>query len=412
MLAFTSFFYYLVARFSFNGYYLLLVSIIPVLLRFAVCLKSNTKNSGNLMWYLFLLLSIMSLTISKSQDATVKFIFLVGAVVVIKTVFENVRDWQKFLCKIFFVMAFIHVISTLLFLFIPDQMLILVKLLLGEGYYPVYLQLYNANSYPGIAGQTSSNAFYASVFIAFSFCQFLNGKHRIRNLLFLFLGICVLFMTAKRSFFLINIIAICYIVLKDKKGDRKSWVKKFCIILVIVSIGYLVLLYIPQADAILNKIEIFNDSSDVSNGRFNIWENTLLIFKQSPLFGIGGGALGTAYGISSHNVFLQMLAEMGIVGALVFLIAVLKNLLFTNKALDEVMIKEFYIKDDKICLQSAMYIQILFIIYCFFGNPFYGINFIVTYMLMVAIINSYWFQYQESYADKENCIESGNFNIS
>lgn len=405
MLSFTAFFYYITARFAFNGYYLLLVAILPILLRFAVCLKSNTKSSGNLAWYLFLLISVMSLAISKAQGATVRFIFLVGTVVVIKTVFENIRNWQKFICKLFFIMTFIHVISTLLFLFIPDQMLVLARVLLGEGYFSTYLNLYNLGSYPGITGQTSSNAFYASVFIALSFCQLLNGKHRSRNLLFLFLGICVLFMTAKRSFLLNNIIAVCYIILKDKKGDQKSWIKKICMILVMISLGYLILLYIPQANAILEKIAIFNDSTDVSNGRFRIWQNSLLVFKQNPIFGIGGGALVTAYGISSHNVFIQILAEMGIIGALVFIIAMLRNLLFTSKTMDEMMQKEVYQVDDKVCYQSAMYIQIVFIIYCFFGNPFYGIDFIVIYMLMVAVINSYWYQYQESFCMKkgESC---------
>jgi O-antigen ligase len=76
--------------------------------------------------------------------------------------------------------------------------------------------------------------------------------------------------------------------------------------------------------ALVERFAAFG-SDDVSEGRLPIWKNTLQIIRAYPLFGVGMGNFYPAllryqtagFGLlwtAAHNDYLQMLAELGIVG--------------------------------------------------------------------------------------------------
>jgi O-antigen ligase len=57
-------------------------------------------------------------------------------------------------------------------------------------------------------------------------------------------------------------------------------------------------------------------------GRVDIWREGIAVFSEHPLFGIGSGAFHTAVesGKSPHNSFLSVLAEVGMIGFVLFVI--------------------------------------------------------------------------------------------
>jgi len=68
---------------------------------------------------------------------------------------------------------------------------------------------------------------------------------------------------------------------------------------------------------------------DVSSGRVSIWMNGLRMIVQRPLTGVGGGAFraanasgnfGAPQDMQPHNLYIQLLAEYGLVGAAVWFI--------------------------------------------------------------------------------------------
>jgi O-antigen ligase len=81
---------------------------------------------------------------------------------------------------------------------------------------------------------------------------------------------------------------------------------------------------IPQE----NFERIAETSSELSEGevsnRMDIWRAGLELFRQYPLLGVGVGNYGTAvepllgYRKPSHNAFLAMLVDLGLVGLLLF----------------------------------------------------------------------------------------------
>jgi O-antigen ligase len=61
-------------------------------------------------------------------------------------------------------------------------------------------------------------------------------------------------------------------------------------------------------------------------GRFEIWQGALMLFRQSPVLGVGmgvghlwAGYLATGEPLATHNDYLRMLADGGIVGLVAFL---------------------------------------------------------------------------------------------
>ncbi|MEP6924938.1 MAG: O-antigen ligase family protein [Pyrinomonadaceae bacterium] len=80
-------------------------------------------------------------------------------------------------------------------------------------------------------------------------------------------------------------------------------------------------------DSTLTRIAETAGSKDPTSSRLQIWATTLDVIKQNPLFGVGWGAFGVAYTQfdplngrerveQSHNDYLQILADAGIVGAI------------------------------------------------------------------------------------------------
>lgn len=113
--------------------------------------------------------------------------------------------------------------------------------------------------------------------------------------------------------------------------------KKRIVILILIALGGVIafsflnrvspeLLSRYQLSGSLNNLDRF------SSNRFEIWETSLQVFRQNPIVGVGFGDLGNytaersslydrdSIGVPSHNMYLDVLAELGGVGAFFFLI--------------------------------------------------------------------------------------------
>jgi O-antigen ligase len=77
--------------------------------------------------------------------------------------------------------------------------------------------------------------------------------------------------------------------------------------------------YVPQA--VLERLGTVGRSvrSADLGGRGDLWNKTLDVFEERPLLGSGTGTVPAIIGGAAHNTFLSILAETGIVGALLFM---------------------------------------------------------------------------------------------
>ena len=192
--------------------------------------------------------------------------------------------------------------------------------------------------------------------------------------------ILTILITGKRMLFVIPLILVIIIAIMSKDNQKY---KKFFILLVIAIIGIgTISLIMPSA---LNAIDRLLDSSgDTSlNSRVYFWEYAMMLWSRNKIFGIGfacfprhiataGVDLAKYHYINAwaaHNIYYQMLAEIGIVGTVVFCSVFVLGIVYTIYIYKK--IKSFNNTQYSRVVLVSLYCQLWFIIYGFTGNPLY-----------------------------------------
>jgi O-antigen ligase len=119
---------------------------------------------------------------------------------------------------------------------------------------------------------------------------------------------------------------IFMLAIARKSGGGKQFVLKvaLAVALLLTIIGGTILI---GGDSTLTRLAETAGSKDPTSSRTQIWETTLDVIRQNPILGAGFGAFGVAYTQfdpmngrerveQSHNDYLQIVADAGIVGVL------------------------------------------------------------------------------------------------
>ena len=380
LLCITFFFYNIIG----NGYILLLISILPIVMKLLNNLKK--KAACPYAWVFFIIAIMFSSAFSLASSKTNNFLFLSIIIFIIKIVLDNEQDWQGYFIKMVVIFAAINVVATLISEMFPEVMTSYARKVFSGEALDIYMSLFNNGAYPGVNGQTSINGYFISLFIAYMVSEIITNPHKVLNYILLGFSVIALFMTNKRSFLLGNIIASGILFLTNIMSDKHKS-RNLIIFVAVIVIVYLIFKYNSAANGVLKKMKALEESGDISNGRMTYWEYTYKIFKSFSLFGIGAASLEYTYGISTHNVYLQVLAEMGIYGFIVFIVFMLLSLKCSYKTYADMV--EHNCGNERVISGMALYMQVLFVVYCFFGNPLYGINFVIPYMMATSVSKSY-----------------------
>ncbi len=172
-----------------------------------------------------------------------------------------------------------------------------------------------------ILGQTKDpNYFSAYLMFPFLICFYKyikgNGKAFICSAII----VGAILLTGSRSSFLALSLGCLVIVVYNLK-----YVHSFSKIMLMAMIAVLVLFLIMPDDLIIRLIDLksYNDGSN--RLRYNIWTAAAGIWKDHILFGGGQNVVvnyGTDYGaylhMMAHNTYLDILAEFGLIGFLLF----------------------------------------------------------------------------------------------
>jgi putative inorganic carbon (HCO3(-)) transporter len=60
------------------------------------------------------------------------------------------------------------------------------------------------------------------------------------------------------------------------------------------------------------------DKNNTAQSRIHHWSDGLVLFKESPVFGIGAGQFGPQVGVVAHNSFVEAFTELGLLGGTFF----------------------------------------------------------------------------------------------
>lgn len=141
--------------------------------------------------------------------------------------------------------------------------------------------------------------------------------------------------TASRGSFLSLGLAITLIIIYYTRDSKNSfWTK-------LIGLGILVVAVYLMTDSVSSSFEdqiarmtsLNDDDSD--NGRFELWGEAFRVWEEYPIFGSGLGGMYRINHYATHNTYLELLSECGLIGFLLFmsfLIRILKILYRTDKA--------------------------------------------------------------------------------
>lgn len=235
-----------------------------------------------------------------------------------------------------------------------------------------YFEIVGTN--PGISGQTGTNAFLLLIGVGIIF---FTGKFNVLKLLSILLFVYTLLLSGKRGLVLAFILSIVFVYIFIYYNKKKA--KKWFYLGAVFFIGLIVLIINYSKIAQFLRL----GEADITSGRTFIYDIAWQLFLEKPIFGWGINSFATNpanfFTIDVHNIYLQILVETGIIGFVLILTPILSTLIYTFK-----LRKRYLIYPNKMrFIIISGYVQVLFIIYGIYGNPFYDYNFFLIYLLFI-----------------------------
>lgn len=140
--------------------------------------------------------------------------------------------------------------------------------------------------------------------------------------MYIFLIVVMIFaigLTGSRGALTSSLIVLFFIFIN---GLRSRLLLTLSIAMMLVTVSVFLFDYLPdfiQARLLSSD----GDSGDVLTGRGDIWSYALELMFKSPLLGLGIGSFEYIVGYHTHNVFLSVIVETGIVGLLLYFSVIL-----------------------------------------------------------------------------------------
>ena len=292
--------------------------------------------------------------------------------------------WQKHALTGMACIGMPNVIATYVFLVMPGLYKIMIAL---YGQIPVGTSGGAAGYRAGLQNHYSQNGtMIAFVLLIFGGCLLYYvteaRKMHYPTLIMTALSFVAIILTSKRAHFLFTIIAFCvvYFVANPRQTLRRGFILFAAVLLGAMALYFMSFHVSALRTLLMRFTTVGNDSQ--TRTRFKMWALALDLFRKNPVMGIGWGGYKQVYAVelyqdwqsagakylNSHNTYLQLLCETGIVGFLIYLWAALGTLFTTCNALR-------YRRSLETWRRKALYVsvvsQVFVLLYNLTGNTLY-----------------------------------------
>lgn len=329
--------------------------------------------------------------------------FRLAAVVFFTFFLAHFDGWLEFALKAMMAIGLVHVGATVIFYFSNDLYRLLI-LPLRE--FPPMGTVQGAEGYhAGLCSHYSLNGTYCAVqsVIFGSVCLCLAGRDKqftrskFLGLSGFLLSFAAVLLTTKRAHLMFVVLSLMMVFYFTNRKRRSNQIIRIACVfmsgLLIVSL----LTYINSPLTATFK-RFLPGGEDISNGRFEMWALAAILFLKNPLLGVGwlgyryeyaanlysgvGFYTDNAYRakymyLDTHNVYLQVLAETGIIGFTAFMAAVLGVLYVTIKLYQAYQRRR---DSDSVFLSVSLGLQVFMLLYSLTGCCLNDITFLF-YML-------------------------------
>ncbi len=349
---------------------------------------------------MYILFAIYQVGIMQNNDLI--FVYILGLVILIIAKLEINRFVPAL--KLLEITSILYAVTTIFHYLFTDIFHSIVFPFVSSTVQQRMLELVNLGYYPGLGfAQPSMAAAPMVVGIGLYIARILSNRDAVKKidmfmLIILFIG---LIMAGKRSILLWGILtALFTYYFSGEKGKKLiRSIKVFTLSLMSLFILFLIMNYfdtVPFFSRIVGTIDGLIAGDDVTSGRTVLYDRAWELFRENPIFGIGwdqflvvtSGQL-LARDLTVHNVYLQILTEMGIVGFVIIIIPFAYVYFKTIRTLKKVIDDDMYNKNWRMGISFSFYFQTFFLLYCISENPFYNVVYMFLYFFSITIVNSF-----------------------
>lgn len=364
------------------------------------------------LWILYIFLCFSSALISRGGKRNVlEFCITLSLGVLISLCRINEKQQNVIIKRMFFFLAFV-LVGCFFQRFIPELAKAFAGVRLDSDKFRIYLDLRSLTL--GFSFQTGVTGFYLALLcgmlLCYGFTQFSKNKlsRKLENrttkiweifvsvmyVLALVSSLVFLFLTAKRGFIVfVIIIGVILACLFFRQHLKK---------VLLICAGVIVALVAVCLVTDFGKQLIQRTLDSMFTGRTELYAEMLKMFKSSPIWGCGAASCLSIKGkTNGHNIFLQILAETGLVGFVLIVPIFVYDIVASIKILN-VRLKN---KQNVLSTSFCLFVQLLFVLWGITGNPLYDIYPVIVYALASSIIRNQIKDYKNgfrNYTDKNN----------
>ena len=369
-----------------------IIQIGALLISFMIFLlnaKEIKVTTYEFMW----LLAITTLVVFRNRylaigetDNNILYYYLLCAIIIFT---RKQTTWIHYFIEFIFCVSLVHAVVTIVFSFNKGLYISFMQIFMSGDLLKSNLKHLNSGAISGLFPNYGANAGMLSIGtgIAIVRLMFEKKENLTKNVIHVAILLTGLLFTSKRSPVIMMIIALVFIYLFIEKRDS---MKKIFRIVLIGSILFLLFTFvapfIPQLELLSNRLMDTDDWSTLG-GRTELYELAFSMISQNPLVGNGwnsyklmaANTIGRKYPpqfarMQTHNIYLQMMSEVGIIGTIwiicLFVIPI-KNGLYFCRLYGLDTIKTNIGKEKTVGLISSIFIIVFFLLYGFTGNPLY-----------------------------------------
>lgn len=377
------FFSYMLGSLNFVFAFSILI-IIGTILKYTY--RSISISKGDFLWFICTYVNIIGCINSPVFIEAVIFAGIVLILTLLKICLSNFTQWKILFLKTSLIFSAIHVLSTI-FQRVQTNFITMVNnyILSTPAFLSNQSQLLRGK-FAGITGQVGVNAFYITIFICLVFCYLLEARSMKKRLLsgfFLLIAFTALLLTTKRGLLLFNVATIVIIAIIHKYFRLTKNNQLVLYTMLFIIFGILIWIAVP----IIGNGSFYQRyliDEDISSGRVYIYSSVVDLIRVSPLVGNGIGSVESILGIKGHNIYLQLWAEVGLFGFIIYIAAIMTTLFTTIKLYSSLKISENQLMMNYLILVS-IYIQLIFIFYGLTGNPLFDYFMFGFYIIAASL---------------------------
>lgn len=337
----------------------------------------NKLNYVQIFWVVTIFPVVISTLYSTDSSKSMLFCILYILLISIFALFSIYEIDVRMLLKFNLIFSTILVLITLISKYFPGlfQQFFFPILVEGAKRHAIYFS--QVGTYAGISGQTGTNAFLILIGIGILIYR---DKISFFSLILTLLSVYSLVLSGKRGLVISGIISIVIVYLFFYEVKNKTIKYSIFIVASIFSL----IIAILNFNSISRFLKL--DSPDFTSGRLDIYYLTWELFLEKPILGWGIDSFTSnpkqLIEINVHNIYLQLLMELGFFGSIFIFIAFIATLYYTyclNRK-----IYSYVNPTAQMFIRISAFVQILFLVYGIAGNPFYDYNFFTIYLCFVG----------------------------